>query len=301
VSSLTPAPRFDRDDWLRPRTPLARARLALLISLIVLTAAAWAATLQQASTMPMGMGIAVRETMENSGMGSEMDSDGMGDMAMTGMASDGWSLPGGATFVAIWTVMMAAMMLPAAAPMLLIFNSAHAGRSGRSAIAPTWIFAAGYLLVWLTAGIAVYIGVQIGSDLATTLAPADRVAWAPIALGVTLIVAGLYQFTPLKGVCLSHCRSPLGFVMEHWREGRWGALQMGIRHGAYCFGCCWALFAVLVATGIMSLAWMLLLTLVVFAEKVLPLGHRASQVVGVAFVVLGAAVAVGAADLPWVV
>ncbi|MGH2617640.1 MAG: DUF2182 domain-containing protein, partial [Thermomicrobiales bacterium] len=289
MSSPMPAPGFDRDPWLRPRTPLARARLALLVSLIVLTAAAWIVTLQQSRAMPMPMGIAIRDTMGG---------DTMGDMAMTEMPAGGWSIAGGATFVAIWTVMMAAMMLPAAAPMLLIFAAAQTGRSGRSAVGPTWIFAAGYLLVWSLAGVAVYVIVQIGSDLATTLAPADRATWAPIALGVILIVAGLYQFTPLKGVCLSHCRSPLGFVMEHWREGRRGAIQMGIRHGAYCFGCCWALFAVLVAAGVMSLAWMLLLTLVVFAEKVLPMGPRASQAVGVAFVLLGVAVAIGAAGLP---
>jgi predicted metal-binding membrane protein len=291
MSSPVPAPRFDRDDWLRPRTPLSRARLALLVSLVVLTAAAWIVTLQQSQAMPMPMGIALRETM---------GSDDMGDKAMTDVPTAGWSLAGGTAFVAIWTVMMAAMMLPAAAPLLLIFAAAQTGRSGRSAVAPTWLFAAGYLLVWALAGVAVYVVVQFGSNLATTLAPADRATWAPIALGVTLIVAGLYQFTPLKGVCLSHCRSPLGFVMEHWREGRWGALSMGIRHGTYCLGCCWALFAVLVAAGVMSLAWMLLLTLVVFAEKVLPMGQRASQVVGVAFVVLGAAVAVGAATLLWV-
>ena len=90
-------------------------------------------------------------------------------------------------------------------------------------------------------------------------------------------LAGLYQLTPLKRVCLDHCRSPFGFVMQHWREGYGGALRMGVVHGLYCLGCCWALFAVLVATGVMSLAWMLLLTLVVFAEKVLPFGRRASQ------------------------
>jgi predicted metal-binding membrane protein len=114
-------------------------------------------------------------------------------------------------------------------------------------------------------------------------------------------LAGLYQLTPLKRVCLDHCRSPFGFVMQHWREGYGGALQMGVVHGLYCLGCCWALFAVLVAAGVMSLAWMLLLTLVVFAEKVLPFGRRASRVVGVAFLVLGVVVAAGVVDLPWIV
>ncbi|WP_245322244.1 DUF2182 domain-containing protein [Mesorhizobium sp. WSM1497] len=95
-------------------------------------------------------------------------------------------------------------------------------------------------------------------------------------------VAGLYQFTTLKHICLSHCRSPLAFVAQHWRDGRVGALKMGLRHGLYCFGCCWALFAVLVATGIMSVAWMLLLTLLVFVEKLLPRSRRFEGGLGVA-------------------
>jgi predicted metal-binding membrane protein len=156
-------------------------------------------------------------------------------------------------FVALWTVMMAAMMLPAAAPMILIFASAQARRA-RFAAVPTWIFIAGYLLVWAAAGVLVYVLVQVGSDLATGLTSADRASWAPVALGATLIAAGLYQFTPLRRVCLVHCRSPLTFVAQHWRDGRMGALQMGVRHGAYCLGCCWAMFAVMVAAGVMSLA-----------------------------------------------
>ena len=113
-------------------------------------------------------------------------------------------------------------------------------------------------------------------------------------------MAGLYQLTPLKRVCLDHCRSPARVRHAALAGGvRLGALRMGVVHGAYCLGCCWALFAVLVAAGVMSLAWMLLLTLVVFAEKVLPVGRRASRAVGVAFLVLGVVVAAGAIDLPW--
>ena len=292
MSSPLPAPGFDRGAWLRPRTPLARARLALLVSLVVLTAAAWVVTLPQTATMlmPMGMGIAIRDTM---------GSAGMGDMAIAG-APSGWSVVGAAVFVAIWAVMMAAMMLPAATPMLLMFAAAQTGRSGRSPVAPTWVFAAGYLMVWAVAGLAVYALVQVGSDFASRLTPADRATWAPLALGATLVTAGVYQFTPLKHICLRQCRSPLGFVVQHWREGRLGAFQMGLRHGAYCLGCCWALFAVLVAAGVMSVAWMLLLTLIVFAEKVLPLGERASRVVGAAFILLGLTVATGVIEMPWV-
>jgi predicted metal-binding membrane protein len=237
--------------------------------------------------MSMPMGIVVR-----GGMAAE----GLGGMAMGGMSGAGWSLGGAVAFVAVWTVMMAAMMLPAAAPMILIFASAQARRERDTAI-PTWIFTAGYILVWLAAGLLVYILVQIGSDIATRLTSADR---APVALGATLLAAGLYQFTPIKRVCLTHCRSPFAFVAQHWRDGRAGALQMGLRHGAYCLGCCWALFAVMVAAGVMSLAWMLLLTLVVFVEKVLPQGRRASPMIGVALIVLGLMVASGAVSMPWI-
>ena len=277
--------------WRRPTSLLGLAPRSLLVSLVVLTGAAWALTLYHTLSMSMPMGIVVR-----GGMAAE----GLGGMAMGGMSGAGWSLGGAGVFVAVWTVMMAAMMLPAAAPMIVIFASAQARRERDIAI-PTWIFTSGYILVWLAAGLLVYILVQIGSDIAARLTSADRVSWAPVALGATLVAAGLYQFTPFKRICLTHCRSPFAFVAQHWRDGRAGALRMGLRHGAYCLGCCWALFAVMVAAGVMSLAWMLLLTLVVFVEKVLPHGRRASAVIGVALVALGLAIASGAASMPWTV
>ena len=280
---------IDRWPWRRPTSLLGLAPPSLLISLIVLTGAAWALTLYQALSMSMPMGIVVR-----GGVAAE----GLGGMAMGGMAAAGWSLRGAVVFVALWTVMMAAMMLPAAAPMILIFASAQARRARQAAV-PTWVFIAGYLLVWAAAGFLVHGLVQIGSDVATGLTSADRASWAPVALGATLLAAGLYQFTPLKRVCLIHCRSPFAFVAQHWRDGRIGALRMGLRHGGYCLGCCWALFAVMVAAGVMSLAWMLLLTLLVFIEKVLPQGRRAAPVIGVALILLGVMVASGALRMPW--
>jgi predicted metal-binding membrane protein len=218
------------------------------------------------------------------------------------MAGAGWSWAAFGAFVLAWAVMMAAMMVPAAAPMIVLFQATATRRkaAGR-AFVPTWVFVVGYLLVWTVIGGITWLLVQVASDVAGKFGAADRQSWAPLALGAVLGLAGLYQLTPLKRVCLDHCRSPFGFVMQHWREGYGGALQMGVVHGLYCLGCCWALFAVLVATGVMSLAWMLLLTLVVFAEKVLPFGRRASQVVGLAFLVLGVVVAVGVADLPGIV
>ncbi len=287
---------------LRPTGALARDRLILLALLAVVTAGAWALTAYQATMMDMPMGVVARGAAE---VGDGMDSlDGMGTMAATGMAGQagGWSWASLGAFVLAWAVMMAAMMFPAAAPMILLFQATAARRkaAGR-AFVPTWVFIVGYLLVWTAIGGITWILVQVASTVAEQLGAANRATWAPLALGTVLGLAGLYQLTPLKRVCLDHCRSPFGFVMQHWREGYGGALRMGIVHGLYCLGCCWALFAVLVAAGVMSLAWMLLLTLVVFAEKVLPFGRRASQVVGVAFLVLGVVVASGVADLPWIV
>ena len=158
--------------------------------------------------MSMPMGIAVR---------GGMDADGMAGMAMAGMTAAAWSIGGAVVFIAVWTVMMAAMMLPAAAPMVLIFASAQA-RGGKNAAVPTWIFLAGYLLVWAAVGILVYVVVQAGSDVSTGLATTERSKWAPLALGATLVVAGLYQFTPLKRACLSHCRSPLAFAKRQPRR-----------------------------------------------------------------------------------
>jgi predicted metal-binding membrane protein len=292
-----------------PRSSLERGQLAVLVVLVILTIGAWALTIRQAQTMDMPMGVVPRgtsvapdSTATADGMGtmSGMAMDDAADMVATGMSGAGWSLAGLVAFVVAWGVMMAAMMFPAAAPMLLLFRAVTTQRqTSTGAFAPTWIFAAGYLLVWTAVGALTWTIVQVLSIAAGRLGAAERTTWAPIVFGAVFIGAGLYQLTPLKQVCLDHCRSPIAFVMQHWRSGYGGALRMGIVHGAFCLGCCWALFAVLVAAGIMSLAWMLVLTLVVFAEKVLPGGRRVSQVVGIALLTLGVGVAANVVDVPW--
>jgi len=287
---------------------LPRDRLILLALLAVVTAGAWALTAYQATTMDMPMGVVPRAapvapdaTAPPDGMDAMggMAMDDAADIAATGMAGAGWSLAGFVAFVVAWAVMMAAMMFPAAAPMILLFQATAARRraTGR-AFVPTWVFIVGYLLVWTSIGGITWLLVQAASDVAGQLGAANRQTWGPLALGTVLVLAGLYQLTPLKRVCLDHCRSPFGFVMTHWREGYGGALQMGVVHGLYCLGCCWALFAVLVAAGVMSLAWMLLLTLIVFAEKVLPMGRRTAYGVGATFLVLGILVASGMIAMP---
>jgi predicted metal-binding membrane protein len=165
----------------------------------------------------------------------------------------------------------------------------------------TWVLGLGYLLVWTAVGVAVYGLIRLGGELAGAVGLTEQKPSLAAGVGAVLVLAGLYQFTPLKATCLRHCQSPFGFIMGHWRSGTVGALRMGVVHGLYCLGCCWALFAVLVAAGVMSLAWMLLLTLVVFAEKVLPWGRHIAYGVGVAFLVLGILVANGGVALPGMV
>jgi predicted metal-binding membrane protein len=251
--------------------------------------------------MESSMGIAPAGSMAGMDMeGMDMEGMDMSGMEGMGMSAPTWSWTGAAAFIAMWTVMMAAMMLPAAAPMILVFAAAQARRA-RTVTVPTWIFVAGYIAVWAAAGVLAYALVQAAGAVAAGMGAEALARWAPRALGLTLIVAGLYQFTPFKRVCLSHCRSPMAFVAQHWRDGRIGALRMGLAHGAYCLGCCWALFAVLLAAGMMSLAWMLLLTVVVFVEKVFPHGRRAAPVIGIALAALGLALLFGIVPAAWIV
>jgi predicted metal-binding membrane protein len=273
-----------RAAYLRLTAAYGPVPLGVLASLIVATAAAWALTLHHALTMSAPMSATMGGGMTTDGM------DGMESMVMGGMPAGGWSVSALAAFLAVWTVMMTAMMLPAIAPMVLIFASAQARRA-KSIAVPTWIFIAGYVLVWVGAGLVVYALVQMSTDLLGRPETVGRDMWGHVALGATLVLAGLYQLSPAKHVCLRHCRSPLAFVAQYWREGWTGAFGMGIRHGLYCLGCCWALFAVLLALGMMSIAWMLLITLVVFGEKVLPHGQHAATAIGIVLATLGVVVA----------
>ena len=283
---------------------LQRSQFALLVTLILLTVGAWSLTIFQARTMEMGMGVVVPGAPPDAASDSMGDMDTMVGMNPTGMASMAvrWSIGGLAAFVSAWAVMMAAMMLPAVAPMLLLYRTIAAKKQADGgAFVSNWVLAAGYLVVWAAAGAGAYALVRFGSQVAGQLGVAERQMWAPYALGAILVIAGLYQFTPLKHACLRQCQSPFGFVMGHWHDGTTGALRMGIVHGAYCLGCCWALFAVLVAAGVMSLAWMVLLALVVFTEKVFAYGRQTALAVGVIFIALGVLVASGATGMPWVV
>jgi predicted metal-binding membrane protein len=215
-------------------------------------------------------------------------SRGVMDMAMPEM--EPWSFVEFGAILAMWFVMMVAMMLPSAAPMLLLFAATQRDRAARGEPATVVAFAGGYLLVW--AGFSVAAAALQGflqermllsSDLAMTA------GWIPAAV---LALAGLYQLSPLKYACLVRCRSPLGFLLGHWRDGVGGALTMGVRHGAFCLGCCWALMALLFVGGVMNLTWVAVLALFVLGEKVLPYGVWLSRVSGVALIAWGVWVAV---------
>ena len=218
---------------------------------------------------------------------------------MRGMdAGPGTDLGGLGWYVGIWVTMMAAMMLPSAAPMVLLFArvSGERARRGQAELVPTWIFVAGYLTAWTAYGLAAY-----GIYRAVVLAGTAWLAWdrtGPYVAGGALIGAGLYQLTPLKDVCLRHCRTPFHFLLHGWREGRIGALRMGVEHGAFCVGCCWGLMVALFALGVMSLFWMAVVAGVILVEKVAPQGERLSRLFAVALVALGIWVAVAPGSVP---
>jgi predicted metal-binding membrane protein len=147
-------------------------------------------------------------------------------------------------FLAVWVVMMVAMMFPTAAPMILIFHQVQAGKRRRGeAFVATWVFVAAYMVVWTLSGVAAYAG-AVATEAIATHATLSRATVARVG-GAVLVAAGLYQLTPLKDLCLSKCRTPISFIMTAWRDGVAGALRMGLLHGAYCLGCCWLLFVIL--------------------------------------------------------
>jgi predicted metal-binding membrane protein len=208
-----------------------RARVGVVVLLFGLAAIAWWSTADRMANMDAGPG--------------------------TDLGTLGW-------FAGIWVVMMAAMMVPSVAPTVALYARM---KRGRDAVAPL-LFAAGYLAVWSVAGVAAYAVFRAGRAVL-----GDQLAWDAggrwLAGGV-LVVAALYELTPVKDACLAKCRSPLGYLLGSWRDGRPGALRMGAGHGAWCLGCCWALMAALFALGVMSLTWTAVVAGVIALEKTLP-------------------------------
>src|SRR6266508_525671 len=187
----------------------------------------------------------------------------------------------------MWAVMMVAMMVPAASPMILTFATINRRRAAAGTPAvPTTVFLAGYLVIWSAFSLGA-AALQGALQAAALLAPATLRA-TPLVGAALLIAAGIYQLTPLKYACLARCQSPLGFILSEWREGSRGAFLMGLRHGAFCVGCCWALMALLFVAGVMNLLWVAAIAAFVFVEKLVPRGRAVSWSAGAALLAWGA-------------
>ncbi|MGH9395066.1 MAG: DUF2182 domain-containing protein [Terriglobales bacterium] len=250
-------------------------RLLFLAALALLTALAWLYLFHLSARMAM---------LDSAGM---PDMPGMASAILTPGAQP-WTVADFALAWVMWAVMMVAMMTPSATPMLLLHAGVgrDAARRGQRWSATAW-FAAGYFLAWSSfslAAAAVQAGLQQAAWLTPMLAPAR-----PAFAATVLIAAGLYQFTPFKSACLSHCRSPLHFIQQHggFRPNPGGSLALGLRHGWYCIGCCWALMALLFAVGVMNLAWVAALAVIVLLEKTLSSGPLLARLAGLGLIAFG--------------
>ena len=239
-----------------------RARLALVALLLVLAGAAWWSTADRMAGMDAGPG--------------------------TDLGALGW-------FLGVWVVMMAAMMLPSLAPTVALYSR----MTRRQGPGLPLLFTTGYLLVWGATGLGAYGLFELGRSLF-----GGHLAWHAggrwLAAAV-LVVAAIYELTPLKDACLGKCRSPVGFLLGAWREGRSGAAQMGARHAAWCLGCCWALMAALFALGVMSVAWMALVAALIAFEKTVPWRQVATWATAAVLLVLAIALVASPASIPGLV
>jgi predicted metal-binding membrane protein len=223
--------RLTGDGGLAPALAAVRVRLGLVAALFAMAGVAWWWTVHEMR--------------------------GMDEGPWTTLGTLGW-------FLGVWIVMMAAMMFPSVAPTVALYSRMT---RQRSPLLPL-VFAGGYVLTWAGAGLVAFALVAIVDRTSGDVLAWDRAGrWVA---GATLVAAALYELTPLKDVCLGKCRSPLGFLIGSWRDGRWGALRMGAKNGAWCVGCCWALMASLFALGVMSVAWMAFVAGLIAVEKTLP-------------------------------
>ncbi|MGH2985049.1 MAG: DUF2182 domain-containing protein [Solirubrobacterales bacterium] len=222
------------------------------------------------------------------------------DDRMGGMDAGPATDPGSLGFwVTAWVVMMAAMMFPSIAPMVVMHARIEEGKrqKGQATQAGTTaLFASGYLLTWTAAGLVGYAIIEAGQALSLDFLAWDRAG--PYVAGGVIAAAAIYQLTPLKDACLRRCRSPMMFLLTAWRPGRLGALRMGLEHGGWCVGCCWGLMAALFALGVMSIGWMVFVAALIATEKLLPWKAIANRGIAVLLLVLGLAVAFAPEDVP---
>jgi predicted metal-binding membrane protein len=245
---------------LGPAFAAVRVRLGLVLALFCLAAVGWWWTVGQMQGMDAG--------------------------PWTGLGAFGW-------FLGVWVVMMAAMMFPSVAPTVALYSRMT---KTRLPLAPA-AFTVGYLLTWAAAGVAAWT-----IALSVSRLTGDALAWGNAGravAGATVIVAAVYELTPLKDVCLGKCRSPLGFLLGSWRDGILGGLRMGAKNGAWCVGCCWALMAALFALGVMSITWMAFVAGLIAIEKILPWRRIATYATAAALLVLGVLILASPHAVPW--
>jgi predicted metal-binding membrane protein len=243
---------------------IARDRLWLTLGLVVAISLAWLYLLRESAAMD----VMAAEARRHAAMG------------MAGMNMRAWGVADWAALFVMWSVMMVAMMLPSAAPVILLVLGAYRLRRHAQARAAAVMFVGGYLLVW-TAFSAIAAGGQFALHRAAVLSDQMRLRSAALS-GVILLLAGVYQWLPFKNRCLVRCQAPLAYLTQHWRTGVSGGLVMGARHGASCVGCCWLLMALLFVLGVMNLAWVAALAVFVLLEKLAPRGAIVGRVGGVA-------------------
>lgn len=256
---------------------LRRDRVIVLAGLIGVTVLAWAYMFYLAWDMQRSMSV---------------DSMEMG-MSMASAQVRPWGAVDFAVMFIMWAVMMTAMMVPTAAPMILTFATINRRRREQEQpFVPTGVFISGYLIVWsgfAATATLVQWALHQGALLSGMMGSA-----VPLLGGVILVAAGVFQWTPMKNACLKQCRTPLGFIMTEWRDGPKGALVMGTRHGGFCLGCCWSLMGLLLVAGVMNLLWVAVIAAYILVEKVMPAGHWLSRVAGLVLVGWGAWTLVGA-------
>ena len=256
------------------KAALARHRAISIAALIVLTILAWGWLLSGAAM-----------NMEPLVSLAPITGDHVGATGMDMANQSGWSAGKFTLIFSMWWVMMLAMMLPSAAPMILLYTRVVTGEHGKVRPA-TGSFLAGYLLAWGAFSLAATV-LQSLLERSEFLSPMTMAAQSHLLSAAILISAGIYQLSPFKDVCLRHCRSPAQFLSLNYRPGTLGAIRLGFAHGGYCVGCCWLLMTLLFVGGVMNLAWIALLTLMVAAEKLLPMGRNVSFVTGLACIAWG--------------
>jgi predicted metal-binding membrane protein len=215
-----------------------------------------------------------------------------GDMAMVEMGLEQamitapWDMNYSLLMFLMWSVMMVGMMLPSVTPTVMIYSlvAKKAVKDGKT-VASTGFFVSGYIIIWVGFSLLATIGQYALEKL--EMLSAMMVSNSNILGGVLLLIAGVWQFTPLKDQCLEQCRSPVEFISQNWQKGNAGAMQMGIRHGLFCLGCCWALMLLLFVGGVMNLLWIAILTVFVLLEKILPFGPESGKVIGVLMILAG--------------